>query len=80
MNLLITGAWAEGKKFKDDVEKLGHKSVFMQWENDVLPCEYDWVEGVICNGLFLYHTLSAFSNLVSLSLNIYIYTNTYVYV
>lgn len=63
MNLLITGAWAEGKKFKDDVEKLGHKSVFMQWENDVLPCEYDWVEGVICNGLFLYHTLSAFSNL-----------------
>ena len=61
MNLLITGAWTD--QYIKEIEEMGHKVVFLQQEKDALPCEYDWVEGVICNGLFLHHPVSRFSNL-----------------
>ena len=61
MNLLITGAWTS--KYIDEIEEEGHKVLFMQQEKDKLPCAYDWPEGIICNGLFLYHPLSRFTNL-----------------
>lgn len=63
MNLLITGAWQGARNYIDEIERLGHKVVFMQWEKDALPCEPDWVEGVVCNGLFLYHPIECFPNL-----------------
>ena len=63
MNLLITGAWNDATKHITEIESMGHKVVFLQQEKDLLPCPYDWVEGVICNGLFLYHPISAFINL-----------------
>lgn len=63
MRLLITGAWSEAEKYIDEIKQRGHAVVFMQWEKDELPVEPDWVEGVIGNGLFLYHPLSLFSNL-----------------
>ena len=63
MNLLITGAWGVAREHIEEIEALGHNVVFMQWEKDELPCEYDWVEGVICNGLFLHHSISSFPNL-----------------
>ena len=63
MNLLITGAWQSAKDNIDRIEKLGHTVVFMQYEKDVLPCDYSWVEGVICNGLFLTHPIEKFVNL-----------------
>lgn len=63
MNLLITGAWQFAKDNIDRIEKLGHTVVFMQYEKDVLPCDYSWVEGVICNGLFLTHPIEKFVNL-----------------
>ena len=63
MKLLVTGAWADGKKHIDELRALGHEVVFMQYEKDSLPCEYEWVEGVICNGLFLSHTIEKFPNL-----------------
>lgn len=63
MNLLITGAWQNAKKYFNEIEMLGHKLSFMQQEKDALPCEYLWVEGVICNGLFLYHAIEKFVNL-----------------
>lgn len=45
------------------LESLGHKVAFMQQEKESLPCEYNWVEGVVCNGLFLYHNIELFTNL-----------------
>lgn len=63
MNLLITGAWQNAKENIDSIEKMGHTVVFMQYEKDELPCDYLWVEGVICNGLFLSHPINKFENL-----------------
>ena len=63
MNLLITGAWAEAKEHISKIEEMGHSVVFLQQEKEKLPCAYDWVEGVICNGLFMYHSISEFINL-----------------
>ncbi len=38
-----------------EIEKKGHRVVFLQDERSTLPIWYDEVEGVICNGLFVYH-------------------------
>lgn len=35
----------------------------MQQEKEGLPCDAEWIEGVICNGLFLYHKIEEFKNL-----------------
>ena len=63
MNLLVTGAWGGAKEHIPELEALGHKVVFMQQERDALPCDPAWVEGVIGNGLFLYHPIESFPNL-----------------
>ena len=63
MNLLVTGAWSDGKKCIAELEAMGHTVTFMQYEKDELPCSYEWVEGVICNGLFLTHPIEQFTNL-----------------
>lgn len=63
MNLLITGAWNDGKNCIDEIKAMGHSICFMQYEKDALPCDYAWVEGVICNGLFLSHPIEKFTNL-----------------
>lgn len=63
MNLLVTGAWSGAKARLAELEALGHAVRFLQWEQDALPCEPAWVEGVIGNGLFQYHPLDSFENL-----------------
>lgn len=63
MNLLVTGAWADAKAHISELEAMGHTVYFLQFEKDKLPCEYAWVEGVICNGLFLSHPIERFTNL-----------------
>lgn len=63
MNLLITGAWQQAKEFMKTIEEMGHSVCFLQYEKDELSCHYEWVEGVICNGLFLYHKIEKFKNL-----------------
>lgn len=63
MNLLITGAWNDAKDHFDELEKMGHHIEFLQFEKEALPCPYEWVEGVICNGLFLFHAIEKFANL-----------------
>lgn len=63
MNLLITGAWQQAKDYISEIEQQGHSVAFLQYEKDELPCDYDWVEGVICNGLFLQHPIEKFTNL-----------------
>ena len=63
MNLLVTGAWIGAQGHIPAIEAMGHRVVFQQWEADPLPCDPAWVEGVICNSLFLYHPIEEFSNL-----------------
>lgn len=63
MNLLITGAWQGAKENIEKLEQMGHVISFLQYEKDELPCEYEWVEGVIGNGIFLHHPIEKFENL-----------------
>lgn len=63
MNLLITGAWQQAKEYIETIEKMGHQVEFLQFEKDELPCDYEWVEGIIGNGIFLTHLIEKFKNL-----------------
>ena len=63
MNLLITGAWQQAKEYIPTIESKGHQVRFLQFERDELPCEYEWVEGIIGNGIFLSHPIEKFVNL-----------------
>lgn len=63
MNLLITGAWQHASMFIPKLIEQGHKVFFLQNEADVLPCNPEWVEGIIGNGIFLHHPISSFPNL-----------------
>lgn len=63
MNLLITGAWTGAKDYIKQIESEGHAVTFMQYEKDDLPCAYDWIEGIVCNSLFLFHSIEKFANL-----------------
>lgn len=63
MNLLVTGAWKCSDDDLSAINSLGHNVVFMQYETDELPCPYGWVEGVVCNGLFVSHPIEKFINL-----------------
>ncbi len=63
MKLLITGAWKCTSEQLNQIETMGHSVVFMQNEKDTLPCAYEEVEGVICNGLFLHHSIEKFTSL-----------------
>ncbi|MBE6922638.1 MAG: D-2-hydroxyacid dehydrogenase [Ruminococcaceae bacterium] len=63
MNLLITGAWQDARNMIPRLREMGHAVEFLQYEKDPLPCGYAWVEGVVCNGLFLHHPIENFENL-----------------
>ena len=63
MNLLVTGAWIGAQEHIPAIEAMGHRVVFQQWETDPLPCDAAWVEGVVCNSLFLHHPIETFPNL-----------------
>ena len=63
MNLLITGAFDWTQNELNKLCELGHEIHFMQNEKDTLPCEAEWVEGIVGNGIFLYHSIELFQNL-----------------
>lgn len=63
MKLLVTGAWNSAREHIEDLEKMGHQVVFMQNESDPLPIDPQWVEAMVCNGLFLHHEIGQFTNL-----------------
>ena len=63
MHLLLTGAWNEAEAHIPQLQKRGHEIFFLQQEADPLPCDPAWVEGTICNGLFLHHSIEVFPNL-----------------
>lgn len=63
MNVLLTGAWQDAKKFVAELEGSGHAVQFMQNQNDQLPCDYSWPEAIVCSHLFEYHNIEKFTNL-----------------
>lgn len=63
MRFLVTGAWKYTQDQLDAIAGLGHTVVEMDDERGALPCEYASVDGVICNGLFLYHPIEKFPSL-----------------
>jgi phosphoglycerate dehydrogenase-like enzyme len=63
MELLVTGAFSDAKLHIRELEEKGHRVHFLQFEKDELPCPPDQIEGVICNGLFLFHKIESFTNL-----------------
>lgn len=63
MNLLLTGAWNDANTQIEKLKKEGHEVEFIRFEKDEIPCSYEWVEGVVCNGLFLSHPIEKFVNL-----------------
>lgn len=63
MKLLVTGAFRCTEEQLNKIIAKGHTVVFMQNENESLPCNYEEVEGVICNGLFLHHPIEKFTAL-----------------
>ena len=63
MNILITGAWSGWESCRKALEAMGHQVVFLQQEKDPLPVPFEWVEGTVCNGLFMHHGIEKFPNL-----------------
>ncbi len=63
MRLLVTGAWQDAGAHLDMLTAMGHEVAFLQQEKEPLPVDPAWVEGVICNGLFLHHPIEAFTSL-----------------
>lgn len=63
MRLLITGGWNASETELAAVRALGHEILWHQWEREALPVSYDWPEGIICNGLFVYHPIEKFTAL-----------------
>ena len=63
MKILVTGAWKSAKEQLNNLQLLGHEVVFMQNERDGVPCSPQEIEGVICNGLFLFHDIDEFTSL-----------------
>ncbi len=63
MTILITGACSLTEAQKAELEALGCRVVSMQREHDPLPIPPEEVDGVIGNGLFLYHPIEYFSRL-----------------
>lgn len=63
MNLLITGAWQQAEQYIEKIKQQGHCVIYQKDENEQLSCSFQWVEGVICNGLFLFHPIEKFTDL-----------------
>lgn len=63
MNILVTGAWRCTQEQLDSIAALGHQVAFLQQESEALPVDPAWVEGLVCNGLFLHHDIAQFTNL-----------------
>lgn len=63
MNLLVTGALSVTQNELNKLRALHHDVIFMQQEKDPLPCDAAWVEGIIGNGIFLWHPIENFTSL-----------------
>lgn len=63
MKLLITGAYPWSDSETEYIKSLGNEIYYMQDERAAFEFEPKEIEGIICNGLFLYHPIEEFKNL-----------------
>lgn len=63
MKLLLTGAFKYTDEQIEYIKSLGHKIVFVQDERVRLNLDVSDIEGVVCNGLFLYNDIEQFGSL-----------------
>ncbi len=63
MKILVTGAARPTAAQLDALRADGHAVWFLQNEQEALPLPAEEIEGVVANGLFLHHDITAFSAL-----------------
>ena len=63
MNLLLTGAFQYSEEQIEYLKSLGHKITFVRDERNPIEFDVSDIEGVICNGLFLYTPIEKFKSL-----------------
>lgn len=63
MNLLLTGCFKYTEEQVEKLHDLGYEIFFLQQERDILPLNTSDIDATVCNGLFLSHDISTFSNL-----------------
>lgn len=61
--LLLTGCFNYSEEQLGQLEQLRYEVYFMQQEKEALPLCASDIDATVCNGLFLSHDISAFSNL-----------------
>lgn len=63
MNLLLTGCFKYTEIQIEQLRHLGYEIYFIQQEKESLPLDASDIDATVCNGLFLSHDISTFSNL-----------------
>ena len=63
MKLLLTGAFKCTDEQIEYLKSLGHEIVFFGDEREKLDFDVSDIEGVICNGLFVYNDIEQFHSL-----------------
>ena len=63
MNLLVTGAFNCSSEQIKQLEDIGYNVIFQQDERGGLITDAKCIDAVICNGLFLYHSIEDFTSL-----------------
>ena len=63
MNLLVTGAFNCSSGQIKQLEDIGYNVIFQQDERGELVTDARCIDAVICNGLFLYHSIDEFTSL-----------------
>ena len=63
MKLLLTGAFKYTNEQIEYLKSLGNEVVFVQDEREKISFDVSDIEGVICNGLFLYNKIEQFKSL-----------------
>lgn len=63
MNILLTGAFNYSPQQLKQLSRLGLNITYLQYENDGLPDDASTYDMVVCNALFLYHDITAFTSL-----------------
>lgn len=63
MKLLLTGAFGYTDQQIEYIKALGHQVVFIQDERVPVTFDVSDIDGVVCNGLFLYNPIEKFTSL-----------------
>lgn len=63
MNLLLTGCFDYSEKQIEQLSSLGYCIHFLQYEKEELPLPPSQIDAIVCNGLFLHHSIAQFSRL-----------------